>query len=157
MSRASRKYIIKKGSKHLISKFQTIHSSKFLVNKQKGDKGYNDDFMPHASTKTTTCCCVLNTHTDANLTDGSVNLYRSLGHTATRDYDLAMLIVIRRWILDEIFIDTDFLVSLLVSESEYFRRRKGLFRNSVTRWFYSRDSGPTPLLIVSGKSTKTSY
>ena len=97
MSRASRKYIIKKGSKHLISKFQTIHSSKFLVNKQKGDKGYNDDFMPHASTKTTTCCCVLNTHTDANLTDGSViNLYRSLGHTATRDYDLAMLIVIRR-------------------------------------------------------------
>ena len=69
------------------------------------------------------------------LTDGSVNLYRSLGHTATRDYDLAMLIVIRRWILDEIFIDTDFLVSLLVSESEYFRRRKGLFRNSVTGGF----------------------
>ena len=45
MSRV-RKYIIKKGSKHLISKFQTIHSSKFLVNKQKGNKGYNDDFMP---------------------------------------------------------------------------------------------------------------
>ena len=82
MSRASRKYIIKKGSKHLISKFQTIHSSKFLVNKQKGNKGYNDDFMPHTSTKTTTCysCCyVLNTHTDANHTDGYVNLYRSLG------------------------------------------------------------------------------
>ena len=152
MSRV-RKYIIKKGSKHLISKFQTIHSSKFLVNKQKGNKGYNDDFMPHTSTKITTCCYVLNTYTDANHTDGSV----SLTWTAARDYDLAMLIVIRRWILDEIFIDTDFLVSLLVSESEYFRRRKGLFRNSVPRWFYSRDSGPTPFLTVCGKSTKTSY
>ena len=63
MSRV-RKYIIKKGSIHLISRFQTIHSSKFLVNKQTGNKGHDDDFMPNtAGTKKTTCCYVLNTHT----------------------------------------------------------------------------------------------
>lgn len=141
MSRV-RKYI-KKGSKHLISKFQTIHSSKFLVNKQNGNKGYNDDFMPHTSTKTTTCCYVLNTHTDANHTDGSVNLYRSLGQQ--QEITIwpcwsSFSVIFRRWILHEIFIDTDFLVSLLFFRVRILSEKKrtvSKFSDEVDslRWF----------------------
>lgn len=83
------------------------------MNKQTGNEGHDDDFMPHTSTKTTTCCYVLNTHTHTLIIlmiciahlDSSKRLQS--GH-ADRHFQSH-----KKVILDEIFIDTDFLVSLI--------------------------------------------
>ena len=117
-------------------KFQTIHSSKFLVNKQNGNK-LKDIMMILCPTLVLVQQHVVTfwTHTH--------DLHRSLGQQQ-EDYNLAMLIVIfshlRRWILDEIFIDTDFLVSLLFFRVRILSEKKrtvSKFSDEVVslRWF----------------------
>ena len=97
------------------------------MNKQNGNKGHSDDFMPHTGTKTTTFCYVFNTHTEhANHTDDLLICIAYLdsskrlqsGH-ADRHFQLH-----KKVILDEIFIDTDFLVSLLFFRVRILSKRK---------------------------------
>lgn len=97
------------------------------MNKQNGKKGHNDDFMPHTSTKTTTFCYV--SHKHANHTDDLLICIAYLDSSKRLQFGYAdrHFQSDKKVILDEIFIDTDFHVSLFFSESEYFRRRKGLF------------------------------
>lgn len=97
------------------------------MNKQNGNKGHNNDFMPHTSTKTTIFCYVFNTRTEhANHADDLLICIAYLdcskrlqsGHA---DHNFQSH---KKVFLDEIFIDTDFLVSLLLFRVRILSEKK---------------------------------